>query len=100
MSHLKSICIVMEFVDTDLNEILKHKIDFSEQHLLKILYTALCSLCFIHEANVIHRDLKSANILIHSDCNAKVCDFGLSRSLPQSCTDENSVNSFNLRYKL
>lgn len=100
LSHLKSICIVMEFVDTDLNEILKHKIDFSEQHLLKILYTALCSLCFIHEANVIHRDLKSANILIHSDCNAKVCDFGLSRSLPQSCTDENSVNSLNLRYKL
>ena len=90
----------MEFVDTDLNEILKHKIDFSEQHLLKITYTTLCAISFLHEANVIHRDLKSANILVHSDCNAKICDFGLSRTLPQSCTDENSVNSLNLRYKM
>ena len=97
-SHLKSICIVMEFVDTDLDQILKHKIDFSEHHLMKVVYSSLCALCFLHEANIMHRDLKSANILIQSDCNAKICDFGLSRSLPQSCTDESSVNSLKLRF--
>ena len=87
-THLKSICLVMEFVDTDLDQILKHKIDFTEHHLLKVIYSSLCSLCFLHESNIMHRDLKSANILIMSDCNAKICDFGLSRSMPQSCTDE------------
>ena len=98
-NHLKSICIVMEFIDTDLDQILKHKIEFTENHLLKVVYSSLCAMCFMHEANIMHRDLKSANILIQSDCNAKICDFGLSRSLPQSCTDENSVNSQKLRYQ-
>ena len=97
-SHLKSICLVMEFVDTDLDQILKHKIDFTEHHLLKVVYSSLCAMCFLHQANIMHRDLKSANILIQSDCNAKICDFGLSRSLPQSCTDESSVNSIKLRH--
>ena len=67
-SNLNSFCIVMEFVDTDLDQILKHKIEFSERHLLKVLYSLLCSLWFIHECNVIHRDLKSANVLVSASC--------------------------------
>ena len=44
VNSLNSFCIVMEFVDTDLDQILKHKIEFSERHLLKVLYSLLCSL--------------------------------------------------------
>lgn len=66
--------------------------------MIKIVYTTLCAMCFLHESNVMHRDLKSANILIHADCNAKICDFGLSRTLPQSCTDDDSVNSLKIRH--
>jgi len=50
--------------------------------MLKVVYSSLCAMCFLHQANIMHRDLKSANILIQSDCNAKICDFGLSRTLP------------------
>ena len=72
----------MEYVESDIDMLLKHKIDYSEHHLTKMVYNSLCALCFLHEANVMHRDLKCANILITSDCNAKICDFGLSRSIP------------------
>ena len=72
----------MEYMGIDLNQLLTHKIAFTEKHLIKIVYNTLCAMQFLHEANVMHRDLKTANILITSDCNAKICDFGLSRSLP------------------
>merc|ERR1712176_553400 len=36
----------------------------------------------IHSAGVIHRDLKPENILVNgSDCNLKICDFGLARGV-------------------
>ena len=75
----------MEFIDTDLDQLLKHKIDFSEHHLIKIVYNSLCAMSFLHLANIIHRDVKPANILIMSDCNVKLCDFGLSRTLHKKC---------------
>ena len=61
---LMNICLVIEFIDTDLDSLLKHKIDFNENHLTKLLYNTLCSLAFVHMCNVMHRDLKPANILI------------------------------------
>ena len=52
----------------------------SEQHLITITYNLLCSLNFLHTANIMHRDLKPANILINEDCLTRICDFGLARS--------------------
>ena len=72
----------MEFLESDLDQLLKCKIVFSELYMVRIIYNSLCALAFLHEANVMHRDLKSSNILITSDCNAKICDFGLSRTIP------------------
>ena len=87
----------MEFMPTDLNHLLKHKIDFSERNLLRLTYNTLCGLAFLHEANVIHRDIKAANILISTDCNVKICDFGLSRSMPETLSDFAGCNSIAVR---
>ncbi|KAG6404313.1 hypothetical protein SASPL_136559 [Salvia splendens] len=50
---------------------------------INILIGAARGLCYLHEhapnSSVIHRDVKSANILVNENFEAKVADFGLAR---------------------
>jgi len=48
---------------------------------------ALCGLLFIHSAHVIHRDLKPSNMLVNSNCDLKICDFGLARGVKEAVED-------------
>ena len=50
--------LVMEYVEYDLKKMMKSmNDDFNEEHMINIFYNLLCSLNFLHSANVIHRDL-------------------------------------------
>ena len=62
--------------------------DLEDGHIITILYNILCAVQFMHSANIIHRDINPANILINSDCEVKLCDFGLSRALPKRSAHE------------
>ncbi|CAI0552055.1 unnamed protein product [Linum tenue] len=51
---------------------------------MKVLLGTAKALAYLHEAiepKVVHRDIKSGNILIDDDFNAKVSDFGLAKLL-------------------
>ncbi|KAL2459776.1 Protein kinase superfamily protein [Forsythia ovata] len=51
---------------------------------MKILLGTAKALTYLHEAiepKVVHRDIKSSNILIDEDFNAKISDFGLAKLL-------------------
>ena len=87
--------IVMEHFETDLKKLMNMSsdIELTEEHILTIVYNTLCAIKFMHSANIIHRDLKPANILVDSNCNIKICDFGLARTLPESAIGQGSGNS-------
>ncbi len=72
--------IVFEYMDTDLQKIMRSPQFMSVEHVNFILFQILAGLKYLHSANVIHRDLKPANVLINcEDCTVKIADFGLSR---------------------
>ena len=79
--QFNDVYIVTDLMETDLRQIIKSDQQLSDQHMQYFLYQILRALKYIHSANVLHRDLKPSNILLNSDCELKICDFGLSRGI-------------------
>jgi len=73
--------IVSELMETDLHRIIYSKQPLSIDHVRYFLYQILRALKYIHSADVLHRDLKPSNLLVNSNCDLKVCDFGLARGV-------------------
>ena len=66
-----------------------HPYDFKKR--LDLLVQLISGLAAIHSAGVIHRDLKSTNILIVADHVAKITDFGIARSSVSELTGAEEI---------
>ena len=76
--------MVFEFVDYDLSGLLKSSgLVLTEQHAICYLHQLLEGVKYLHENGVLHRDIKSANLLITKQNVLKIADWGLARSLPE-----------------
>jgi serine/threonine-protein kinase len=74
--------IVMEFVDGQtLREIVKTQGPMSQRQVIEVMADVCAALDFSHRHNIIHRDVKPANIMINTGGAVKVMDFGIARAL-------------------
>jgi len=78
---LEDIYVYQELMETDLASIIKSPQPLSDEHIQFFLYQILRGLKYIHSGGIIHRDLKPRNLLVNSNCDLKICDFGLSRTI-------------------
>ncbi len=74
-----NMCVVSEYVERNLQSILRdHSIKLSLKRKLKMLRGVAKGMAFLHSLDpaILHRNLKSSNVLVEEDWNAKVADFG------------------------
>lgn len=58
----------------------------SYRQQLQMAFDSACGMEYLHNRGIIHRDLKSLNLLVVDDFRVKVADFGLARFTGKSAT--------------
>src|SRR5258705_4976598 len=72
--------IVMEYVRGEtLAEMIKRRATLSVSQKLKLMEELCAGLAQAHEAGIIHRDVKPANLMVDQQGRLKILDFGIAR---------------------
>ena len=81
LSHKENVVLVLEYCVTDLETIVRDQdVALSEADTKSFMRMMLAGLASCHQAWVVHRDLKPNNLLLASDGQLKLADFGLART--------------------
>ncbi|GKV14713.1 hypothetical protein SLEP1_g25543 [Rubroshorea leprosula] len=79
-SSLDSIFMVMEYMEHDLKGLMESmKQPFSQSEVKCLMLQLLEGVKYLHDNWVLHRDLKTSNLLLNNRGELKICDFGLAR---------------------
>ncbi|CAK9325626.1 unnamed protein product [Citrullus colocynthis] len=79
-SSLDSIFMVMEYMEHDLKALMETmKQPFSQSEVKCLMLQLLEGVKYLHDNWVLHRDLKTSNLLMNNQGELKICDFGLAR---------------------
>ncbi|KAH9188452.1 hypothetical protein AeNC1_009572 [Aphanomyces euteiches] len=86
-----SIYLVLEFVSHDLTGLLQSNHTFPDIAIKYIMKQLLEALEYMHNRDVVHRDIKTSNILLTPDYVVKLADYGLARTLRTNSKLTNKV---------
>ncbi len=85
-------CLIMELmVNGSLYKLLHSDAELSWVIRYKIIDHIVRGIAYLHANNVIHRDLKSLNILLGKDYDTKIADFGVSKIKSETSASTTSV---------
>lgn len=84
--------LVFEYMEHDMSGLANFKLNFPIPAIKCILYQLLQGVNYLHENNIIHRDIKSANILLNNKGVIKIGDFGLARIINPSVANKRYTN--------
>jgi tRNA A-37 threonylcarbamoyl transferase component Bud32 len=87
LEDFTDVYLVADLMETDLHRIIYSKQKLSIDHTQYFIYQVLRGLKYIHSCRVLHRDLKPSNLLVNSNCDLKICDFGLARGIARDPND-------------
>ncbi|KAL4459167.1 hypothetical protein ABPG75_014032 [Micractinium tetrahymenae] len=78
---LDAVFMVMEYCDHDLKAVMEERMTqpFSIAEVKTLMLQLLSGMAYLHDNWVLHRDLKTSNILYTNRGELKLCDFGLAR---------------------
>lgn len=73
-------CIVMEYVEGEaLDSLLHRKGKFSSEETEDILRQIVSALTYLHQKDIMHRDIKPQNFKMQADGTVKMLDFGIAK---------------------
>uniref|UniRef100_A0A0D9VHX9 Protein kinase domain-containing protein n=1 Tax=Leersia perrieri TaxID=77586 RepID=A0A0D9VHX9_9ORYZ len=76
----KDIFMVMEYMEHDLKGVMETmKQPYSQSEVKCLMLQLLEGVKYLHDNWILHRDLKTSNLLLNNRGELKICDFGLSR---------------------
>ena len=78
--------IVSELMDTDLHQIISSPQPLTDAHHRYFMYQLVRGVGYLHKHNIIHRDIKGANILVDDRGTVKLADFGASKRMSGTVT--------------
>ena len=74
--------MVMEYIEHELKVLISQQ-RFAVAEMKCLLRQLLCGVAHLHSQWIVHRDLKTSNILLDRNGILKICDFGLARHFGQ-----------------
>ena len=85
MDTYNDIYLITDKMDTDLKRVIYSEQEFPMDIVKYIAFELARGINYLHYKSVMHRDLKPGNILINSNCDIKICDFGLAKPNYTNC---------------